>query len=194
VLTRRESEIWIDGDEFGWQPRNGSRLGPDFTFTDEEKAGIAAIAPLVWDFMPHFRLKDWRVPEHITLNEPRGQAWIRAKCYVIADLIADGLFPEATHMGGHWLIWDTAEQDIFLRENAASLSMAQYALMRGFETPKAGETFLHSFAERAGCEYVTHFDVPDRCWGGDYRQSMASYLAHCDALRKIRNEAMRAAA
>lgn len=166
IVTRVGSEVFIDGDDFSHGPKNIARL--DFMFSDEEKTCIDRIVPIIWDY----------VPFSMMTSSP-GEANIVP---VIRGFMATGAMPELTHMAGYWLAWDTAEQVEFLRRHADGVTMDQYAIMRGFASPKEGESFLHSFADRAGCSYVTHRDHPSKCWLGNDRQTMKAWLVQCDEM------------
>jgi hypothetical protein len=185
VLSRHETEIWIDGSEFGWQPHNVALLD-DFMFGEEEKAEIDRIVSLDWRFLPHLPLDDLLTAD--AMPDQRFWKRHRAVCRQLADFIADGLLPQATHRPGCWLIWDTVEQVEFLRRHGESITIAQYALLRGFATPEDGAAFLHRYAEAAGCVYVTHLDNPAQCWFQRYELSMAEWLQVCDEMRQKRNQ------
>lgn len=185
VLSREGAEVFVTGDEFGWEPNNIALL-ESFCFSEEEKTQIDKIIPLIWHFSPELD----GMPCFIKNMKPsrREVAKQRLVERYMRGLLADGHYPEATHCDGSWIVWDTAEQEEFLLRSGDSISMAQYALMRGFPSPEEGAPFLHRYAEVAGCSYVTHLDKPQKCWFGDYRQSMAEWLGYCDEIRQRRNQ------
>jgi hypothetical protein len=174
VVSRAGSEVWIDGDEFGWAPQNVRRCR--FTFSSDEKAALDRIVPLVWDFVPYnFTL----AALHAKPSAEWDEGDLDGLMFTMRGVVERGGLAEETHGAGSWMIWDSAEQEAFLQENAAKLTLGQYAMMRGYSAPAEGAAFLHTFGQRLGCSFVTHRRHPERCWFGSYDTTMAQYFDDC---------------